>query len=136
MSTRYITDEAAQKIVLRLDEWATGQLGTGLSWVSLEKAFGYSRQALSASPLIKTKFNETKQALKTLKARVSKAGSIDDELERLRKENAAFKERIVEYEKRFSRWIHNCHKKGINLIELDNPIGISPKTAKRALDMQ
>jgi hypothetical protein len=134
MTTRYITDVAEQSIVQLLDEWATGRLGTGLSWANLQKAFGYSRQALSGNPRIKAKFNETKQALKALKTRVQRAGSVEDELERLRQENAELKARVVEYEKRFTRWIHNCYKRAINPLDLDAPMGLSPKTAGRSLD--
>lgn len=134
MSMRYITAEVEQKIALLLDEWASGQLGTGLSWAGLEKAFGYSRQALSANPRVKAKFKETKQVLKTVKVRISKAGSVDTELEQLRNENMALKARVLEYEKRFLRWINNCHKRAINPLDLDEPIGISPKTASRALE--
>lgn len=134
MVTRYITDEAEQSIVLLLDEWATGRLGTGLSWANLQKAFGYSRQALSGNPRIKAKFKEAKQALKTLKTRVQTAGSVDAELERLRQQNAELKARVAEYEKRFTRWIHNCHKRAINPLDLDAPMGISLKTTVRSLD--
>jgi len=134
MTTRYITDEAEQKIVQLLDEWATGRFGTGLSWANLQKAFGYSRQALSANPRIKTKYKEVKQALKSLKTRVQTAGNVDNELDRLREENDELKARVVEYEKRFTRWIHNCHKRAINPLDLDEPMGISLKTAARSLD--
>ncbi|MCS4309280.1 hypothetical protein M2404_003651 [Rheinheimera pacifica] len=134
MTTRYITDTAAEKIVALLDEWATGQLGTGLSWAGLEKAFGYTRQALSANPLIKNKFNEAKQALKQRKRSSSTSLSEDDELQRLRHQNEELNRRVKEFERRFTRWIHNCHMKGVNPLDLDTPMGISPKTALRNRD--
>lgn len=136
MATRYITDIAAEKIVALLDEWATGQLGTGLSWAGLEKAFGYTRQALSANPLIKSKFNEAKQALRARKRSSSTSLSEEEELQRLRYENEELNRRVKEFEKRFTRWIHNCHLKGLNPLDLDKPMGISPKTAQRSRDRQ
>mgnify|MGYP005843554007 CR=1 FL=1 len=131
MFKRYITDSLEQQIIALLDEWATGQLGTGLSWANLEKAFGYSRQALSGNPAIKEKFDEAKQALRDRKRMLSKRVSDKEEVEVLRKENTLLKKRVDEYEKRFTRWMHNCHVKGINPLDLDNPMGVSFKTAMR-----
>ena len=134
MLKRYITDSLEQQIIALLDEWATGLLGEGLSWANLVKAFGYSRQALSGNPAIKEKFDEAKKALRDRKRTLSKKVSNKDEVEVLREENAALKKRVEEYEKRFTRWMHNCHLKAINPLELDNPMGISFKTAMRSRD--
>lgn len=132
MISRYITEDVTEKVLSLLDEYATGQLGTDLSWARLEKAFGYSRQALSANQTIKNKFKEAKRSLKDHKKGALTVVANAGELEWLRKENIVLKNRIAEYEKRFKRWINNCHKRGINPLDLDAPIGISPKTAYRS----
>lgn len=134
MISRYITEDVTEKVVTLLDEFASGQLGSDLSWAHLEKAFGYTRQALSANKIIKEKFTEAKASLKAHKRKVSTSISNEADRDRLKQENDALKERIEEYEKRFIRWIHNCHKRGINPIELDAPMGMSPKTALRSMD--
>lgn len=134
MLNRYITKSHEQQIIALLDEWATGLLGPGLTWSNLVKAFGFSRQALSANPAIKKKFEEAKKALRERKRTLSKKVSDKEEVEVLREENAALKKRVEEYEKRFTRWIHNCHLRGINPLELDYPMGVSFKTAMRGRD--
>lgn len=132
MLARYITPKVEEQALTLLDEWATGQLGNELSWAKLEKAFGYSRQALSANKSIKNRFDEAKKSLKILKRETLKKSLNDAELEHLRSENEELKRKINEFEKRFTRWINNCYTKGINPLELDEPIGISPKTTYRA----
>lgn len=134
MISRYITADVTEKVITLLDEFATGQLGNSLSWAHLEKAFGYSRQALSTNQTIKAKFQETKKSLKDSKRKVSNVLENETENKRLRAENAAQKIKLEEYEKRFIRWTINCQKQGINFMRLDAPIGISPKTALRSTD--
>ena len=134
MLNRYITKSHEQQIIALLDEWATGLLGPGLNWSCLVKAFGFSRQALSGNSAIKKKFEEAKKALRERKRTLSKKISDKEEVEVLREENAALKKRVEEYEKRFTRWMHNCHLRGINPLELDNPMGVSFKTAMRGRD--
>lgn len=134
MFTRYISESLEQQIIALLDEWATGELGTALSWAKLEKSFGYSRQALSGNRAIKNKFDEAKAALRNRKKSVAVQNARLDELEALKNENLKLSIQVQEFEKRFMRWMHNCHLKAINPLDLDAPMGVSFKTAMRARD--
>lgn len=128
---RYISEQLEQQIVAFLQQWESGELGQALSWAKVAKASGYTRQALSANRPIRDAFNKAKQALKDPKKKPLDTAKTQNEILSLREENARLAALVLEHEKRFMRWAHNCQSKGINLLDLDKPIGVSFKLVSR-----
>lgn len=60
---RRMSDSDINTIVVDLDRWALGELGSKLTWAVLEERFGFSRQSLQAKPEIKAAYDNAKQAL-------------------------------------------------------------------------
>jgi len=48
-----MTDSDVKSIITDLDRWASGQLGSKLTWSILEDRFEFSRQSLQAKAEIK-----------------------------------------------------------------------------------
>lgn len=116
-----------KSIVLDLDRWANGQLGSKLTWAILEERFGFSRQSLQAKPEIKAAYDLAKQALSggLVKSR-EQATKDNDELQR---DIARLKLEIVEYRKREDLWrlrwqriAYHIRAKGVQMFDIDKPL--------------
>ena len=116
-----------KSIVLDLDRWANGQLGSKLTWAILEERFGFSRQSLQAKPEIKAAYNLAKQALSggLIKSR-EQAAKDNDELQR---DIARLKLEINDYRKREGLWkirwqriAYHIRAKGVQMFEIDKPL--------------
>jgi hypothetical protein len=78
-------------IVLDLDRWAAGQLGSKLTWAILEERFGFSRQSLQAKSEIKAAYDLAKLALsgglvKSREQAVKDNDALQREIDRLKLE--------------------------------------------------
>jgi len=114
---RYITAEAEEEIINFLAEWETGRYGKKLTWSVLEKAFGYSRQALSGNSLKKND-NSSSDFLKT-------------ENEELKKKLNKANELIHQYEQKYMRWQINAQLQGLSIMTLNKEIQPSMKEELR-----
>jgi hypothetical protein len=66
-------------ILLDLDRWAAGQLGSKLTWATLEDRFGFSRQSLQAKSEIKAAYDLAKLALSGGLVKTRQQASKDNE---------------------------------------------------------
>lgn len=114
-------------IVLDLDRWANGQLGSKLTWAILEERSGFSRQSLQAKPEIKAAYDLAKRALSggLVKSR-EQATKDNDELQR---DIARLRLEIVEYRKREDLWklrwqriAYHIRAKGVQMFDIDKPL--------------
>lgn len=117
-----------KSIVLDLDRWASGHLGSKLTWAILEERFGFSRQSLQAKPEIKAAFNLAKQALSGGLVKSREQTSEDNDV--LQRDIARLKLEITEYRKREDLWklrwqriAYHIRAKGIQMFDVDKPIG-------------
>jgi len=116
-------------VLKELEAWRAGQRGSRLVWELLEKASGFSRQALSAKTEISEAFAETKLALKGgvkpkppresdfLENRIA---SLDAEVKRYQALEAVWLER-------FARYAYHCRGEGISVDKLDRPIPVADR---------
>jgi len=126
---RYITAEAEEEIINFLAEWETGRYGKKLTWSVLEKAFGYSRQALSGNSNIKIKFTNAKESLK--KNDNSSSDFLKTENEELKKKLNKANELIHQYEQKYMRWQINAQLQGLSIMTLNKEIQPSMKEELR-----
>lgn len=124
---RRMATNDVKSIVLDLDRWADGQLGSKLTWATLEERFGFSRQSLQAKPEIKAAYDLAKKALSggLIKSR-EQASKDNDELQR---DIARLKLEIIEYHKREDLWklrwqriAYHIRANGVQMSEIDKPI--------------
>lgn len=116
-----------KSIVLDLDRWANGQLGSKLTWAILEERFGFSRQSLQAKPEIKAAYDLAKQALSggLIKSR-EQASKDNDELQRdiarLKLEINDYRRREELWKLRWQRIAYHIRAKGVQMFEIDKPL--------------
>ncbi len=113
-------------ILLDLDRWAAGQLGSKLTWASLEDRFGFSRQSLQAKPQIKAAYDLAKQALSggLVKSRQQTSKDIEvlqRDVARLKLEVAEFLRKEELWRMRWQRIAYHIRAKGIQMIDIDRP---------------
>lgn len=129
--SRYITAEAESDILKYLSEWKTGRFGKKLTWGILNKAFGYSRQALSGNAAIKAAYDEAKQALSGAANEIDALEDIAKDNKRLKKELIKAKELIHQYEQKYLRWQYHAQAKGLSINSLNQPVPPSIKEELR-----
>lgn len=114
-------------IIVDLDRWAQGQLGSKLTWELLEDRFGFSRQSLQAKSEIKAAYDHAKRSLASGMV-ISKEDTTKEnielrcELERLKLELEAFKRKEVLWKQRWQRIAFHIRGKGIQVQNVDMPI--------------
>ena len=113
-------------VVLDLDRWASGQLGSKLTWAVLEERFGFSRQSLQAKSEIKAAYTLAKQALSGGLVKSRQQATKDNE--ELQREIDRLKLEIIEYQRRESLWklrwqriAYHIRAKGLQMFEIDKP---------------
>lgn len=113
-------------VVLDLDRWASGQLGSKLTWAVLEERFGFSRQSLQAKSEIKAAYTLAKQALSGGLFKSRQQATKDNE--ELQREIDRLKLEIIEYQRRESLWklrwqriAYHIRAKGLQMFEIDKP---------------
>lgn len=113
-------------IVLDLDRWASGQLGSKLTWAILEERFGFSRQSLQVKPEIKAAYDVAKLALSGGLVKSRKDAEKDNEelkreIERLKLEIAEYVKRENLWKVRWQRIAYHIRVKGIQMLDIDKP---------------
>ena len=123
---RRMSESDITAVVKDLDRWASGQLGSKLTWALLEERFGFSRQSLQVKSEIKAAYDLAKQALSggLVKSRQQSA----DESEGLLREVGRLKLEIAEYQRKEGLWkqrwqriAYHIRAKGIQMSSLDKP---------------
>lgn len=134
MMSRYITNGDEADIVTFLEEWETGRYGKKLTWTILVKAFGFSRQALSANTTINKAFSDAKGVLKGACSEIDALEDIAKENKQLKKALADALQVIHKYEQKYIRWQSNSAEKGVSVDQLNKPIIPSIKEELRKRD--
>lgn len=123
---RRMSSSDIASILLDLDRWASGQLGSKLTWASLEERFGFSRQSLQAKLEIKAAYDLAKQALSggLVKSRQQASKDIEElqrDVDRLKLEVTELQRREGLWRLRWQRIAYNIRAKGIQMIAMDKP---------------
>lgn len=129
--SRYITADDESDILKYLKEWESGRYGKKLTWGGLNKAFGFSRQALSGNANVKKSFNDAKTKLKDATTEIDVLTEISKENRELKKELAVANKLIHEYEQKYIRWQVNATAKGISVEALNKVVDPSIKEELR-----
>ena len=115
-------------ILLDLDRWAAGQLGSKLTWATLEDRFGFSRQSLQAKSEIKAAYDLAKLALSGGLVKTRQQASKDNE--ELQREVDRLKLEVIEFQRKEGLWrlrwqriAYNIRAKGIQMIDIDKATG-------------
>ena len=125
--SRRISDADVVQMVRELDKWASGQLGSKLTWAILEKRFGFSRQSLQSKPLIKAAYDQAKSALsggivRTKEKVVEDNGRLSREVDRLKRALEAWELKDKQWKQRYQRIAFHLRQKGLHLYDLDREI--------------
>ncbi len=131
MMNRYITAEVEDDILELLKEWESGRFGHKLTWNTINKSFGYSRQALSGNHRIKLAFDEAKLKLKQKDNTAISFKEMEQEIKRLNQELSDAHRLLDQYKQRYIRWQTNAQLKGISVEQLNKPIPLSMKEDMR-----
>jgi len=127
---RRMQESDITSIVNDLDRWASGQLGSKLTWALLEERFVFSRQSLQAKSEIKAAYDLAKKALAggLVKSRQKFAKDSEEqqrEIDRLKLEVLEFKRRETLWKQRWQRIAYHIRAKGIQMNDIDKPTGSS-----------
>ena len=135
MKTKFsrIETNSITAIVKDLDRWASGQLGSKLTWAILEERFSFSRQALQAKPEIKAAYDLAKLALsgglvKSREESTKDNNELQREIARLKLEIADYQKREGLWKLRWQRIAYHIREKGIQMHDID-------KSAEGAKDL-
>jgi len=126
MSERFrrMANSDIASIVLDLDRWAAGQLGSKLTWAILEERFGFSRQSLQAKSEIKAAYDLAKLALsgglvKSREQAVKDNDELQREIDRLKLEIKEYERREGLWKLRWQRIAYHIRAKGIQMHDID-----------------
>lgn len=128
--TRKMGKSDIKSIILDLDRWAAGQLGSKLTWAILEERFSFSRQSLQAKPEIKAAYDYAKNSLcgglvKNHKQATQDNESLRHQIERLKIELTEYKRKEILWRERWQRIAFNIRQKGmqVHLVDREAPNG-------------
>ena len=124
MNNRRLTEGDIRQIVLELQRWTEGELGSKLTWALLEKQTGFSRQALQAHLSIKSAYQAAKEALrggliKTRSEFSTEVTQMRAELDELKSQLKAYKMKEKAWQKRWQRIAYHVRMKGISIASID-----------------
>jgi hypothetical protein len=126
MKTKFSRMESSNvaAIVKDLDRWASGQLGSKMTWAVLEDRYSYSRQALQAKPEIKAAYDLAKLALsgglvKSREVATKDKDELQREVARLKLEIADYQKREVLWKLRWQRIAYHIRARGIQMHTVD-----------------
>ena len=114
-----MSPEDVQSVVSELALWADGKLGSDLTWIALEKKFGFTRAAMDRKPEIKQAYRLAKEALVNLPKSRQEAG----EDERLKKQVADHQRKEALWRERWQRIAFHIRLKGMHVHHIDRPAG-------------
>lgn len=124
---RRMSDSDINTIVADLDRWASGKLGSKLTWALLEERFGFSRQSLQAKSAIKAAYDNAKRALsgglvKTKEQATKEAEELRVEVNRLKTELETYKRKEEQWLRRWQQIAFHVRQKGMQMAFVDkNP---------------
>ncbi|OGT37082.1 MAG: protein kinase [Gammaproteobacteria bacterium RIFCSPHIGHO2_12_FULL_38_14] len=121
---RRITDSDVKSIIADLDRWAAGQLGSKLTWATLEERSGFSRQSLQAKAEIKAAYDYAKKSLagglvKSREQATQENEELLHEVQRLKLEVSEYKRREHLWRERWQRIAFHIRQKGMQIHEVD-----------------
>lgn len=121
---RRIDEMDVKFIVVELDKWARGELGSKLTWADLEKRFNFSRQSMQAKSKIKAAYLNAKQCLSGGLVRNQKQAVIENdilicELNRLKNEVEQYQAKELEWKKRWQRIAYHIRHHGYQISLID-----------------
>lgn len=124
---RRMSESDINMIVVDLDRWALGELGSKLTWAVLEERFGFSRQSLQAKSEIKAAYDSAKRALsgglvKTKEQATKEAEELHVEVERLKIELQAYKRKEELWLRRWQQIAFHIRQKGIQMGSIDKKL--------------
>lgn len=124
---RRMSDTDIKSIVVDLDRWALGHLGSKLTWSILEERFGFSRQSLQAKSEIKAAYDNAKDALSGGLVKSKEETSEENqelicEIERLKHEVEEFKSKELKWKRRWQRIAFHIRLKGVQVSAIDRDI--------------
>jgi hypothetical protein len=108
-------------VVSELDAWMRGERVGRLSWDTLHRKFGFSRQTLCTKPEIVELYHSVKDRQKLGKGPKS-AKTTDERVAALGAEIAHLRRTLDLYDERFARIAFWTHAKGIDLNALIQPL--------------
>lgn len=128
-----MSPEDVDSIVKDLDRWATGLLGSKLTWAALEDRFGFSRQSLQSKAEIKAAYLHAKTYLsggliKSREQANSENEAIIRDIQRLKMEISEYQKREHLWKQRWQRIAYHIRQKGIQMYEIDKPTSNDSKT--------
>lgn len=137
-SFRRISETDVRFIVVELDKWAMGKLGSKLTWAILEKKFSFSRQSMNANPVIKAAYLNAKKSLSGGLVRSQKQAVVENEnlsceLNRLKNEVEHYRVQELEWKKRWQRIAYHLRQHGIQVSSIDKRV---PDNAKVPSDTE
>jgi len=121
-----MTDTDVKSIIIDLNRWAAGQLGSKLTWAILEEQSGFSRQSLQAKAEIKAAYDYAKESLsggliKSREQATQENDELQQEVQRLRLEITEYKRRENIWRERWQRIAFHIRQKGLQIHEIDQP---------------
>lgn len=119
-----MSPEEVNAIIKELDRWATGELGSKLTWEALEDRFQFSRQAMQAKSEIKAAYRQAKDALSggLVKTREETSQQIETllrELERQKFQIEEFQKREVLWKQKWQQIAYHIRLKGVQVYGVD-----------------
>src|SRR5438105_2412708 len=127
MSKRFrrMTATDIKSIIADLDRWASSQLGSKLTWATLEERSGFSRQSLQAKAEIKAAYDYTKESLagglvKSREQATQENDELLNEVQRLKLEVTEYKRRENLWRERWQRIAFHIRQKGFQVHEIDH----------------
>ncbi|HAW4284569.1 TPA: protein kinase [Escherichia coli] len=121
---RRMSESDINTIVADLDRWASGELGSKLTWAVLEERFGFSRQSLQAKSEIKAAYDNAKRSLsgglvKTKDQATKEAKELQIEVDRLKAELETYKCKEKKWLRRWQQIAFHVRKKGMQMDSVD-----------------
>ncbi|WP_442782733.1 hypothetical protein [Collimonas fungivorans] len=137
-----MNESAIKSMIFDLDKWASGQLGSKLTWAVLEDRFGFSRQSLQARPEIKAAYDNAKQSLagELVRAKenaVKENNALLLELGRAQLEIAEYKRKEKLWLLRWQRIAFHIRQKGHQVYSIDRqiPHGSEPPSERATAEI-
>ncbi len=124
---RRMSDNDIKAIIVDLDRWAMGALGSKLTWTVLEERFSFSRQSLQAKSEIKAAYDIAKRALsgglvKTKEQATEEVKELRVEIDRLKSELQAYRLKEEKWLRRWQQIAFHIRQKGIQMSSVDKKV--------------
>ena len=102
-----------------------------VTWTKLEEMTGFSRQALSANPVIASEYHEINGAQKTVVTAEKRVEDLEAKLAKSEDKCKRLKATLKEYDAKYARWMYNATNANLSIDELNVPVPESVKTVGR-----